>query len=249
MRWSKSITALALCGAFLASDTAPALAGDITRVNGRVIFKGKPEQFRRFVIDTSKDPACKVGAMVTGTLDVVLNTETSPTTISHVLVSVSRKHDFGTTLFPTPQQPVTLTQKRCQFIPHVVGVVKNQPLELVGNGLTDFAVSFQSKVNKGQTFKLAKGVQETKTVKLEPEPPFEVRCELHPWMKGYIAVFDHPFFSVTGEEGEYELKGMPPGKYVIEAWHEKFGTLAKEVDVVKGETITHDFVFDLSENE
>ena len=42
--------------------------------------------------------------------------------------------------------------------------------------------------------------------------PIAVACDIHPWMKGYIMVFDHPFFAVTAEDGSFEIKGVPAGE-------------------------------------
>jgi len=60
----------------------------------------------------------------------------------------------------------------------------------------------------------------------------KVRCDLHPWMIGYVGIVPHPFFAVTGEDGLFELKGLPPGEYELEAWHEKYGakTLKAKLD-------------------
>ena len=51
-----------------------------------------------------------------------------------------------------------------------------------------------------------------------------VGCDVHPWMRSYISVLDHPFFAVTKEDGKFEIKGLPAGEYEIEAFHEKLKT-------------------------
>ena len=53
--------------------------------------------------------------------------------------------------------------------------------------------------------------------------PIAVGCDLHPWMTGYLMVFDHPFFAVTGEDGSFEIKGVPAGKQNVVVWQEKVG--------------------------
>src|SRR6266849_4649482 len=58
-----------------------------------------------------------------------------------------------------------------------------------------------------------------------------VKCNVHPWMKGYIAVFKHPYFAITDKDGTFDLKNVPPGDYTIEAWHEKYGVLTQKVAV------------------
>jgi Carboxypeptidase regulatory-like domain len=70
-----------------------------------------------------------------------------------------------------------------------------------------------------------------------------VKCNIHPWMHGYIAVFKHPFFAVTDKDGHFELKNIPPGSYTIKAWQEKLGTQTQKVTVQGGQSQTVEFVF------
>ncbi|MBF8305891.1 MAG: hypothetical protein HW398_1079, partial [Acidobacteria bacterium] len=74
-----------------------------------------------------------------------------------------------------------------------------------------------------------------------PEIMIPVKCNVHPWMISYIGVQRHPFFAVSGADGSFEIKGLPPGNYVIEAWHEKFGTFQQNVTVGASETKQVDF--------
>jgi hypothetical protein len=62
-------------------------------------------------------------------------------------------------------------------------------------------------------------------------------------MRGYVAVFKHPYFAVTGKNGSFELKNLPPGTYTIQAWHEKLGTATQEITIGASETKTLEFVF------
>src|SRR5205085_6700936 len=52
---------------------------------------------------------------------------------------------------------------------------------------------------------------------------WKLKCDVHPWMTGYVAVSQNPYFAVTGDDGRYLILNVPPGRYVLEAWHEKFG--------------------------
>ena len=70
-----------------------------------------------------------------------------------------------------------------------------------------------------------------------------VRCDVHGWMNAYIGVVEHPYFGVSGENGSVSLAGLPPGDYVIEAWHERFGTTTTSVTVATGETAEISFDF------
>jgi hypothetical protein len=75
------------------------------------------------------------------------------------------------------------------------------------------------------------------------EVMFPVACSVHPWMRSYIAVSPHPFFAVTGDDGAFELKGVPPGTYTIEAVHEKFGKKEGRVTLAPNGRATIDFTY------
>jgi hypothetical protein len=65
----------------------------------------------------------------------------------------------------------------------------------------------------------------------------EVTCDSHPWMKGYIQIFDHPYAAVTDAKGDFSIKDIPPGTYTLEAWHEALGKVkVGSVKVESGKT-------------
>ena len=66
---------------------------------------------------------------------------------------------------------------------------------------------------------------------------FFVKCDIHPWMKSWVHVLDHPFFSVTKEDGKFEITGLPAGKFELEFWHEKLGASHQVVSVAAGEAM------------
>jgi hypothetical protein len=63
------------------------------------------------------------------------------------------------------------------------------------------------------------------------------KCDVHPWMTGYVLVTDNPYYAVTTENGAFKLEGIPAGKYTLEAWHEKYGTQTKEITVADGKPV------------
>jgi len=58
-----------------------------------------------------------------------------------------------------------------------------------------------------------------------------VDCDLHSWMRAWVVVADHPFYVVTGVGGEFVLDNVPPGKYTLQIWQERLGTVTQEVTV------------------
>ena len=77
----------------------------------------------------------------------------------------------------------------------------------------------------------------------ETEIMVQMKCDVHPWMIGYVGVLPHPYFQVTGKDGAFEIKNLPPGEYVIEAWHEKFGAQSQTIKIGPQETKELNFSF------
>lgn len=223
---------------------AVAMAGDMSKVQGKIIFKGDADKFKRTVMDTSKDPNCAKAKAKIGSWEVVINKKTEPMTLANVLVHIKSGLDPNT-VFPVPGEKVTLTQIGCEYLPHTVALMEGQTLVILNGDDTNHNVHLMPKVNEEANFSQPKkDLEQGKELKLKTEAPFHVKCDVHPWMGANLAVLSHPFFSVTGEEGTYEIKGMPPGTYDIEAWHEKFGTVVASVTIKPGETKDVDLVFE-----
>jgi hypothetical protein len=77
----------------------------------------------------------------------------------------------------------------------------------------------------------------------KPEVMVPVRCDLHPWMTSYIGVLPHPYYTVSGEDGRFSIRNLPPGRYTLEAWHETLGTQTRDVTVAPRQTVTVGFDF------
>jgi plastocyanin len=143
-----------------------------------------------------------------------------------------------------PSEPVVLDQQGCLYKPRVFGIMVGQKLEIRNSDPLLHNVHATPKKNK--PFNIGQPVKGMKTYQTfnTPEIMVPFKCDVHPWMSAYAGVLDHPFFSVSNDKGEFEIKNLPPGTYTIEAWHEKFGTLTQTVTVKPGETKKIEFTFE-----
>jgi plastocyanin len=161
-------------------------------------------------------------------------------------VFVYVKEGLGDRTFQAPQETVVLDQKGCRYQPHVFGVMVGQPLEIVNSDPTLHNVHAMPKSN--QEFNTGQPIQGMKFAHTftsqEVMVPF--KCDVHGWMNAYAGVVSHPFFAVTDASGRFEIKGLPPGNYTIEAWHEKLGTQTQQVTVAEKDSKEANFAFKLT---
>ena len=161
-------------------------------------------------------------------------------------VFVYIKDGLGNYVYDTPTEPATIDQMNCRYHPHVFGMRVNQPLTIINSDPTLHNIHALPKSNKefnnGQPIQGMKMTHtwETKEVMV----PF--KCDVHGWMNAYVGVLDHPYFMVTGKDGKFDLKTVPPGTYTIEAWHEKLGAMTQSVTLGPKETKEITFTFKAS---
>ncbi|HUK36697.1 MAG TPA: carboxypeptidase regulatory-like domain-containing protein [Vicinamibacterales bacterium] len=161
--------------------------------------------------------------------------------LANVFVYV--KDGLGNYSYDPPAGPVTIDQKGCRYHPHVFGIRVGQELDIVNSDPTLHNIHALPKGNA--EFNTGQPIQGMKTVHTftakEVMVPF--KCDVHGWMNAFVGVVDNPYFAVTGPDGKFSLKGLPPGTYTIEAWHEKAGTQTAMVTIGAKETKEANFTF------
>ena len=209
-------------------------AGSVT---GKVNFTGTAPQMEQ--VSMAADPVC------TGLHSEPVYTETvvanANGTLKNVFVYV--KEGLEGQSFPAPTEAVTFDQHGCWYKPHVFGIQVGQPLEIVNSDSTLHNV--HSLAEKSKQFNLGMPIQGMKLKKTfeNPEVMAKFKCDVHPWMNAYVGILTHPYYSVTDGEGKYEIKDLPPGKYVIEFWHEKLGAKSQTITVADNDDKALDFTF------
>lgn len=134
-----------------------------------------------------------------------------------------------------PSKAATITQNKCMYRPRVVGVMQGQSVAIYNGDPTYHNV--HGRRGGKYWFNLSQPAKAPAIVRKDigkaGTAPM-LKCDVHPWMRAYLPVTDHPYFDVTEADGTFEIKGVPPGRYVLEAWHPKLGLTAKSVRVRKG---------------
>jgi Carboxypeptidase regulatory-like domain len=141
-----------------------------------------------------------------------------------------------------PTQAVSITQKGCQYLPHVVPMVVNQELKVANADPTSHNIHPLAKINREWNKSQPPGIPPFSETFDKPEF-IAVKCNVHPWMHGTFAVLKNSHYAVSGGDGGFTLPNLPPGKYTVTAWHESYGEQTREVTIIGNETQSVDFVF------
>src|SRR5882724_5253889 len=122
--------------------------------------------------------------------------------------------------FPNPVRETLLDQSRCRFLPHVLGIMSNQTLTIRNSDPITNNIHFMPRNNPDWNQTQIEGAAPLTHSFGRADVMVRTRNNQHPWMSAFVGVLNHPFFAVTGEDGAFEIVGVPPGKYTIAAWHE-----------------------------
>ena len=191
MHFSKFISILAIVGLFVSTATAGTL-------KGKVNYQGKIPKKKSLKMDA--DPVCGSSHK-----DKVYNESfiiDENNNLANVMVWLKDVKYTG----KAPTTPAVLDQKGCIYTPHVQGIMKGQDLLIKNSDATLHNIHSMAKDNSQFNFAMPKVVKE-KTVSFDKvEDPFYIKCDVHPWMKSWVAVFDHPYYAVTDKNGNFSIE-------------------------------------------
>lgn len=218
-----------------ATPIDPATAATLV---GTVKLEGSVPKPR--TINMAAEPACakEHAGKPVGSQEIVVG---SGGALANVIVYV--KEGLGNRAFDTPRQEVVIDQRGCLYTPRVVTVQTNQTLQVKNSDATTHNIHPVPLVNREWNKSQPAGAPAISETFAREEVAIPVKCNVHPWMKSYVGVFAHPYHRVTGADGAFELTNLPPGEYLIEAWHEKLGTAQAKVTLGAKETKTVAFTF------
>lgn len=205
---------------------AAGLPGQFGTIKGRLVYGGDNPPAARVVVEKGKAPK---DPTVCATDHAVLSQ-----TLVVDPASKGVRHGFAYLVRPKGSNPeavkgllarhekVLVDQKQCEFVPHALAIHQDQVIEFKSSDAVNHNVHLTCFTNP--PFNQVMGPSGSLERKFVAERrPIALTCDIHPWMEGWIMVFDHPFFAVTKEDGSFEIKGVPAGEQKIVVWQKSVG--------------------------
>ena len=206
-------------------------------ISGTIKYEGDIPKFNEIKMDA--DPICLTHHSAPVYPQTLVVGEGN--TMGNVFVYV--KKGSAKKAYPVPAEPLVIDQNGCQYTPHVAGVMVGQTVKILNPDGTLHNVHALCKVNQEFNLAMPKFRAETTKVFDKEEFMFPLKCDVHPWMSGWLAVLPHPFFAATKSDGKFKIDNLPAGTYEIEAWHEKLGTQKASLTLTADETKEVNFTF------
>jgi plastocyanin len=210
-------------GSAPAAAAAPVAVADAATVGGLVKFEGAAP--KRGPLQMGADPFCQSKHPEPALNDEVVVGAAGE--LANVLVFV-KNAPAGAPV----RTPALLDQRGCQYFPHVSAVQVGQPIEIRNSDATLHNVhampAVNAQFNEGQP---VQGMVSSKKFDKVEMKPFRIKCDVHGWMKSYMAVLPHSYHGVSQADGTFSIANLPPGNYTLVAWHERFGEQEQQVTV------------------
>ena len=223
-----------------AAEAIPAEPLGTSTIAGVVRFDGDVPELRPLSMDA--DPAC--AAKHAEPVYPELLAVGDEAGLANVLVYVADNVPQGP--YP-PAEPPVIDQQGCRYTPRVAGIMVGQELKVLNSDELLHNVHSLSEVNRPFNRAMPAAIKQATFSFTDEEPAFRIKCDVHPWMSSYLAVFSHPYFAVTGPDGSFEIPGLPAGTYTIEAWHERLGSQRSGVTLLDGLAAMVDLTFTVPE--
>jgi plastocyanin len=212
-----------------------ATAGEL---KGKIQFAGRKPPKRE--IDMDQDTECarlhKNGHVIDQS--VVVNPNG---TLANVFIYV--KSGLEGKAFEPPATAVIIDQNGCWFKPRVLGIQTGQTLKVTNSDPVTHNIHPLAQVNREWNHSQSQGDPPLVRRFVRQEIMIPVKCNIHTWMRAFIGAVDHPYFAVSGADGSFEIKNLPPGEYTVAAWQEKLGTQEQRVTLAASGSANIAFTF------
>ncbi len=130
---------------------------------------------------------------------------------------------------PAPAPKVEMDQNGCVFVPRVVIVPAGGTVDFLNSDRLLHNIHATPKLNV--SFNRTQPKDRTIPVTFAKPEIVRINCDLHSWMIGWVVVAAHPYYAMTGADGQFSFDNLPPGSYKLHIWHERLGTAQASVTV------------------
>jgi plastocyanin len=189
-------------------------------LKGRVTYDGEPPAVKVLFEKgkAAKDPdVCGKDAPLVSERLIV---DSATKGVKNVLVYLNKPTKVsGMAKKAAAAASVVFDQSKCVFVPHVLAVMVNTPITLKSSDPVNHTINAKLKAAAFNKLLAAKAEETYKPIGAE-RLPAEVTCDIHPWMRAWWMVLDHPYFAVTDDNGEFEIKNVPAGTQKVVVWQE-----------------------------
>ncbi|MBS1812147.1 MAG: hypothetical protein JST84_28545 [Acidobacteria bacterium] len=192
-------------------------------ISGKILFSSKKPASKK--VDMESDPQC-AKLHPNGQTDEVIAVNNNGT-LANVFVYI--KKGLEDKQFEPPTDSVVIDQKGCWFGPRVLGVQVGQTLKVTNSDPVTHNIHPLAQVNREWNQSQSPGAEAFTRKFTQPEVMIRVKCNIHGWMHAWIGAVAHPYFAVTGNDGSFQLRNVPPGTYTIEVWQEELGKMEQQV--------------------
>jgi plastocyanin len=200
-------------------------------ISGVVRFEGRAPAPKQLVISKDRD-VCGLRPAYDQSLVVGPHGGIANAVVTIVDIGSGRAADT---------RPVKFDQRGCAYVPHVLAFVAGSTVDIINSDGILHNVHTESSVNPVIDF-AQPGFKKMISVTVTKPEVIKVGCDAHNWMSGWWYVTANPYYAVTGPDGRYTIKDVPPGTYTLQVWQETLGTQTTKVTVKPGEQVTVDFV-------
>lgn len=195
-------------------------------ISGVVRFTGTPPKLEPRQLNEKNPEICGHGSKPSQ--EILLGREGG---LQNVVIAIADIRRGKRIEAPAP----ALDQRECDYSPHVQAATAGSILEIRNSD--DLLHNVHGKLDGRATlFNLAMPLKgQILTRQLTKPGVIALQCDAgHTWMKAYIVVLEHPYYTITSEGGSFQIQDIPPGTYKVRAWHEKLGSLEQEVLIGSG---------------
>ncbi|MCA9131507.1 MAG: hypothetical protein KDA45_00060 [Planctomycetales bacterium] len=182
----------------------------------KFVYDGKPPAPQK--IDASKDPFCAQTDVLTE--NMLVNKDGGLRNVALILDARRSKAEIPAAQLKAPEAVIELDNNKCIFVPHVIFARPGQTIEVLNSDPVGHNANFNFFNNQAVNFLIPTGGKKQVKLQAEEPAPIPVECNIHPWMRAYTIVTEHPFVGISDENGVLEIADLPVGEVSFKIWHE-----------------------------